>query len=165
MANTATGAGAYIQGSDVLVFMGGKALAYATNSSISLSADSTDVSHKDYGSGWNNSVITSRSWEMTTDALYAEDVLSGAGGTFETLFDAYINGTEVEVVFGATTNAGATTRNPNVPAEGWTFSSHTSYKGKARVTSLSVSAGVGDNATYSVTFTGLGPVEKVSAGS
>ena len=82
--------------------------------------------------------------------------------TFDDLFDAYVNGTELTVKIGCTVNAGAEERHPDIPTNGWTVNATMpSYTGKVTVSSLNISGNVSDNATCSVEFTGIGALAKV----
>ena len=148
-----------IKGSDLMIFVGGKVIGFATSCELSMSADATETSNKDSGNGWATSSITKRSWTMSSDNMYAETVYTGEK-TFADLFDAYSNGTELSLVWAPTQNVGAAVRKPEVQdASGWTQNG-TTYSGNAIVTSLSATASNDDNATFSVEFTGIGPITK-----
>jgi predicted secreted protein len=160
-----------IKGSDLQVFLaqpvdGGnatfKTIGFATNCQLQLSSDSSDVSTKDFGSGWNSSVITKRSFTISCENLYATGTASNNSLTFDDLFSAYINGTELTVKVGCTVNAGADERHPDIPTAGWTVNATMpSYTGKVIVSSLSISGNSSDNASCSVEFTGVGALSKV----
>lgn len=150
-----------INGSDMCLWLGGKPIAYASSCSLSLSADATDISNKDEGNGWKSSVISSRSWECTTSNMYAETPAMEGEVTFATLFDAYKNGTELELTFGVTQNAAATERKANITdyTEGWKPSGSFALHGKCIVTSLSATGDNGSNGTFECTLTGVGEIK------
>ncbi len=161
-----------IKGSDLQVFLATanasgtqtfKTIGYATNCQLQLSSDSSDVSTKDFGSGWNSSVITKRSFTISCENLYATGQASNNSLTFDDLFNAYVNGTELTVKVGCTVNAGAEERQPNVPTNGWTVNATMpAYTGTVVVSSLNISGNVSDNASCSVEFTGVGALTKAS---
>lgn len=54
-----------IKGSDLMLFVAGKSVAYATSHTLSVSADTTDTSNKDEGGGgWASSDINKLSVSM-----------------------------------------------------------------------------------------------------
>ena len=152
-----------IMGSDLMVFIGNKTIGFATSCSLELSGDATDISNKDFGNGWSSSKITNRSWTVSSENMYAEKAdMDNTSESFEDLFDAYVNGTELTIKWQPTTNYNAAERVNDKPAAGWTGSG-VSYSGKATVTSLSASADNGSAGTFSVTFTGMGAITKTPA--
>lgn len=140
---------AVIQGSDLMLFVGGKSIAYATNHTLSINTESSDTSHKDINGSWTSSAIKSFSWEVTTENLYADD---GNGSTFSVLFNNMTSKTLVDVVFAQSTGTLSTGA-----SGGWSAdTTKGNYKGKAYITSLEVNAPNGDNATFTATLTGVG---------
>lgn len=128
-------------------------IGYCTNHTLSTSANTIDVAHKDLadaGSGrWNDQDIDTLSWTITAEAFYAN---SQEGIGFDTIFGYYAAGTELDLKFAVA--ADSTT---GVPTGGWAVpSSGTVLSGKAIISSLDVNAPVSDNASFSVTFTGKG---------
>ena len=153
MANTIT------QGSDLMLFIGGKSVAAATNHTLSISAETADTSHKDIVGTWKTSTVKTLSWEITTENLFT---LDGTGKAYDDLFTAMVGKTELTVVFGSKTSASA------VPQDGWVPAvagptGTIDYTGKAIITSLQLNAPNGDNATYTATLTGVGELTKVTA--
>ena len=153
-----------IKGSDLMIFINGQPIGFATSCEVSLSAETSDTSNKDSGNGWSSATVTKRSWTASSDNLYAESVYSGEH-TFNTLFTFYSNGTPVTLVWSPNQNAAKTTgRIPEVEtATGWVRVG-TAYQGQAIITSLSATASNDDNATFTVEFTGVSPIT-VAAGS
>lgn len=133
-----------IKGQELMLFVNGKSIAYATNHTLNLSAELADVSNKDEGSGdWKVQEVKQMSWEATTENLYSVD-------GYNSLFTLMTAKTPITAVF-----APKTETDINVPSGGtWTASS--GYTGQVIINSISVNAQVGDYATFTVNFTGVG---------
>lgn len=133
-----------IKGQELMLFVNGKSIAYATNHTLNLSAELADVSNKDEGSGdWKVQEVKQMSWEATTENLYSVD-------GYNSLFTLMTAKTPITAVF-----APKQETDINVPSGGtWTASS--GYTGNVIINSISVNAQVGDYATFTVNFTGVG---------
>lgn len=137
-----------------------KSVGYATSHTLSTSASTLSVSHKDLadaGSGkWDSQDIDTLSWSITTENFYAS---SADGVTFADLFGYYSAGTELNVKF-----AVATDSTTGVPTGGWVPPT-TGYilSGKCVITSLDINAPVDENASFSCTLTGKGPLTGATA--
>lgn len=133
-----------IKGQELMLFVNGKSIAYSTNHTLNLSAELADVSNKDEGSGdWKVQEVKQMSWEATTENLYSVD-------GYSSLFTLMTAKTPITAVF-----APKTETDINVPSGGtWTASS--GYTGQVIINSISVNAQVGDYATFTVNFTGVG---------
>lgn len=133
-----------IKGQELMLFVNGKSIAYATNHTLNLSAELADVSNKDEGSGdWKVQEVKQMSWEATTENLYSVD-------GYNSLFTLMTAKTPITAVF-----APKTETDINVPSGGtWTASS--GYTGQVIINSIAVNAQVGDYATFTVNFTGVG---------
>lgn len=166
---------ATIKGGDLMLFMNGKSIAYATNHTLNISAETVDTSNKDIGAGvWQSQEIGILSWTGTSENLYAIDSTGDSesgkiGNTYETLFDAMVAKTPVDIVLateGNSTNF-ADGKITNVytaeqtASNGYWTAGSPSYEGKAIITSLELNAPNGEDATFSVEFTGHGPLNKV----
>lgn len=142
-----------IKGRDLMLFDdGGKSYAYATNHTLSLSADSAEITSKDHGI-WGASEITKISWELSTENLYTEV-------DYNKMFDAMIAAEPITVRFGLKSQTDNTKNVADGDYENWT-SKTTYYEGQVVITSLEANAQNGDNATYSVTFTGSSKIVRV----
>ena len=144
-----------IKGTDLMVFQGGKSLAYATSCSLKLGSTTASISSKDHGK-WEATKPIKFNWEMSSENLYTEE-------DFGTLFNAWKAGLPVNVVFDLAKEISTATDIDGdgivVPDLGWSpkgGASSTGLKGVAYITSIDVNAPDGDNATYSVTFMGAG---------
>ena len=144
-----------INGSDLMLFVGGVSIAFATNHSLSLSTETVETSSKDNGGKWTAKKAKKRSWTVTTENLYS---LDGEGKNFADLFTLWNSGEEIEVVF--TLETGYASKADEVTEGGWKPIASGQYKGKAIITSLDVNAPNGDNATYTATFEGVGALTK-----
>lgn len=141
-----------IKGGDLMLFLGGKSIAYATSHSLEITGETQDTSNKDQGSGdWASQEISILSWTASSENLYSED---GAGDNFDDLFDLMVAKTPIDAVFSR--KAETTT---DVPEGGWT-SKKPSYVGKVVITSLSLNAPNGEFANYTAQFQGVGALTK-----
>ena len=139
-----------------MLFMGGDALAYAKNHTLTITGNTIDISSKDHGY-WGASEIGNLTWEVQTENLYTED-------NYDKLFDAMTTKTPVDIVFAQAQNYNENgLKAVGGSVDSWTASTTSGRKGKAVITSLTVNANTGENATYSATFTGSGPLTKISA--
>ena len=112
-----------------------QAVAHSTSASISMNMDLRDSTTKS-SAGYQENLGGLRSWELSGDAF----VEIGAGdGNIEALWDTWEARTAVAVKFGA---------------------SGMEYTGNALITSISIDAGVEENATYSISLTGTGQLSK-----
>lgn len=145
------------KGNDLMIFIEGVSVAFATNHTLTLTTETEDIQSKDHG--YNGAVLPKRvTWEIQSENLYID-------AEFEKLFN-YVNGQEpVDLVWGLPqkgedTAIAITADDPIMVTDGWNEpdSEQTvkSYTGQAYITSLVVNAQAGENATYSVTFTGNG---------
>ena len=143
-----------VKGGDLMVFVDGVSVAYATSHTLSVTAETSDVSNKDEGAGdWRSSEVNILSWQCTTENLYSED---GEGKNFDDLFGLMVAKTEVTLVF-AKKSSTAT----EVTTGGWTPTTP-KKTGKAIITSLEANAPNGENATFTCTFTGVGELSNVT---
>ena len=143
-----------------------QSIAYATSHSLSVTRETVDSSTKDNGNGqWSTAEKGIASWEMSTSNLMASK--SENGLSFNTLFDEFLKGTEVELIFSLQTNIDKYDSSDTefvAPQTGWTPDETNCYKGKAIITSLNVTAENGQKANYEATFTGCSQLLKVGEG-
>lgn len=141
-----------------MVFLGGSPIGFATSHSLSMTTNTTQVSTKDHGD-YPSTIAQNITWEITAENLYSTTGESTYMTAMKTM-------QPVTVVFAEAGNYNNnTTAQPGIqgistngPAE-WSYSEPGSVKvaeGKALITSFSINAPAGDNATMSVTFTGTG---------
>lgn len=147
-----------LKGSKLMVFMGGNPIAFATSHSLSLTVNTTEVSTKDHGD-YPSVLAQSISWEVTAENLYSE----AGESTYMTAMKAK---TPVTLIFAEASNYGSDEHGVISPETGdanskvWqnatTFGEGKVAEGQAIITSFQINAPAGDNATMSVTFTGVG---------
>lgn len=141
-----------IKGNELMLFDNeGKSYAYATNHTLSLSTETADTSSKDHGI-WGAVEITKYSWEITSENLYTE-------ADFEKIFDMWVEGEKVHCKFGLKAETDNTKTVVDGDYDNWT-AGNTVYEGDAYITSLSANANNGENATYSLTLSGIGKFVK-----
>ena len=128
-------------------------LAYATSHTLTLTGNTTDTSSKDHG-WWTATSVGSLTWEITAECLYTYS-------DFDLLFNKMIHNEKIHLIWSEVDNYdpnGLTTTGGNV--QQWKYSQKY-YSGYAIITSINANANTGENATYSVTFTGAGTLSKV----
>lgn len=155
--------GNIVKGKKLMVFIKAgsgdyKSIGFATNHTLSTSASTVSVSHKDLvdaGSGkWDSQEIDTLAWSVTSENFYAN---TAEGYTFSDIWTLYANGTELDLKFGVAADSAT-----GVPTGGWVPpSSGTVLSGKAIISSVDVNAPVDDNASFSITFTGRGALSAV----
>lgn len=151
-----------IKGENLMVFTGGKSIAFATSHTLELSLDSREISTKDSGGKWSEAEAGKISWSMQTENLVGNP---GEGKGYDDLLDLMIAREPIDVVFaleGDSTNYDAGKLDA-VPTGGWSAKATNGRKGKAIITSLSLNAPNGEYATMSATFQGVGALEKLGA--
>lgn len=146
-----------IKGRDLMLFdSNGHSYAYATNHTLTITAETSDISSKDHGI-WGASEVSKYTWEITSENLFTSDA-------YDSMFDAMLAGEAIKVRFGLKTEQADKSKNV---ADGdtalpfWTSQS-TFYEGNVIITSLTANANNGENATYSVTLTGSGSIKKTA---
>lgn len=150
-----------IKGGHLMVFVGGNPIAFATSHSLSKTLNTQEISTKDHGD-FAAVLPQNISWEITTENLYSLNGYAALNTVFNTR-------QAVTVAFGESTYAQDGTQASIVlPETGGTATSNWALsgayeEGQAYITSLQVTAGAGDNATFSATFTGTGDLTSKTA--
>lgn len=145
-----------INGGDLMLFIGGTSIAFATSHKLAINAETVETSSKDNGGKWVAKAVRKLSWNMSTENLYS---IAGAGKTYDDLFTMMTGRQEIDAVFALEKDY--ETKADEVPAEGWTPITTGQYKGKVVITSLELNAPNGDNATFTASFEGVGALSKV----
>ena len=150
-------ANSIIKGRDLMLFdASGHSYAYATNHTFSLTAETSDISTKDHGV-WGASEVSKYSWEITSENLYTTQ-------DYDSLFTLMVAGSPITVRFGlkqTPSDPSLTPADGNMALPYWT-SQDSFYQGKVIITSLVTNANNGENATYSITLTGVGSIAKTT---
>jgi len=119
---------AVIKGSDMMLFVGGKSIAYATNHTLTISADTKETSSKDSGGKWQTSEVGVLSWTCSTENLCGDD---GEGVGYDELVDMMMARKPITGVFALEGNS--TNYNDGkldaVPTDGWTAKAGKGYTG------------------------------------
>jgi len=135
-----------IEGQDLLLFVGATAIAHATTHSLEPSAEVRDRLSKDTGK-WKNKVAGLLDWKANCDALACYD-----GNSYHTLFAMMIARTPVIVKLAG---RAAVDDNDNWKPE---QTGDTYYTGNAIITGLPLTAPNNEDATFSCSFEGTGPL-------
>ena len=143
-----------VEGSDLMIFVDNKSIALATSCKLGISVETVETSSKDSGGKWATKKAKKISWNLSTENLFAAE--STEGSVFNDMFKKVVGTNEFEAIFTTANEA-----QDIVPEAGWTPKANTGYKGKVVITSMEVNAPNGDNATYSVSFEGTGPLEEI----
>ena len=144
-----------LKGDELMLFYNGKAFAYATSHTLTITGSTLDIATKDHGF-WGASEVGKLTWEITTENLYTDD-------DYDKLYDLMQSRTPITVAFANVSNYnanGLTSVGGSVDA--WTADQTKYRSGKAVITSLVANANTGENATLSATFTGAGPLIKAA---
>lgn len=126
------------KGLDILVYVGEQAIGGQQNCSLSMEADTIDISNKsDFG--WSSFIAGAKSWSVSCDGQFITD---DAGQ--KALMEAFVDGTNVKV-------------------EMKNADDSVYFAGEAAITSIELEAAFDDVCTMSLELQGLGElaVEKV----
>jgi len=141
-------------GGDMMLFVNasgstGQPLGFSTNAKFEITLKTRNVGSKDSGN-WDESAAGKMSWSASSDALVAEGLVTATGlQTYDELYTMMISRVPIVFVFGSATGT----------APAWTVSAvagKKKFSGMAFITSLSVNAPDGDNASYSINLVGTG---------
>lgn len=146
-----------VKGKDLMLFVGGKAIALAKTFTLNLSQETLDASSKDDGEWEANDIVDSKSYDISSDAVYSADEAVSASVTYDTLFDKFVAGEPVPFTCGVAANAAA-----QYPEAGWTAPTK-GYSGKMMINSLSLNGNKGEAASFSVGARGVGPMTKIAS--
>jgi predicted secreted protein len=152
-----------LKGTDLMVFTDVKgsgtlkSIAYATNHTLTVGTASQEISTKDSGGGkWTELNIHKLNWSSSSENLYSYD---GAGTNYNDLFKKMLTRESLKLRFSLEDQY--EDKPDAVPAGGWTAVDAPEYEGTAFITDLQLNAPDGDNASFSVTFTGSGALRLV----
>lgn len=142
-----------IQGNDLMLFMKGKSIAFATSHQLSISSDIEEINSKDHGN-FSATLVKKINWEITSENLFTSE-------SYDTLFTAMMEKRKLKAYFGLKKEKEETKTVANGDYENWT--PENAYGGEVYITSLTTSANSGDKATFSLTLKGSGKISKVDA--
>lgn len=135
-----------IKGNELQLFINNNAPCWATSHTLTLGTESSSVNTKDNGLYQSNNV-TALTWELSGEFLYSTTDV-------DMFIDMQIAAQPVDITFSKVSNfdtAGLIRAGGTVAA--WQ-QSPMRLKGKAIISNITANAAAGDNATYTVTFTG-----------
>lgn len=152
---------AVTKGGDLMLFVNGKSIAFATNHTLSISADTKETSTKDSGGLWQTSEVGMLSWSCSSENLMGNPM---AGIGYDELFAMMIARKPITGVFALEGDSAdfAEGKLGAAPTNGWSTKSGDGYTGQMVITSLEKNAPNGENATLKVDFQGVGELKKVS---
>jgi hypothetical protein len=146
-----------LKGSVLMVFVNDNPIAFATSHSLSITSNTTEISTKDHGLN-PGVLVQSQTFEVTCENLASAESINAL---FNALDKAKSNET-VTLKFAKPGNwADKGIVGGNGQSENWSDSAADTViiaQGEALITSFSLNAPSGDNATLSATFTGVGPL-------
>ena len=139
---------AILNGTELKVYSTGTTnlVAYAQNCTLNINNTTRDITNKE-SAGWKESLESLRDWSIDVDGAYAWTSAAGVAltdGVDDLIQTDIIAGRlQVDVIIG---DAAST--------------SDISYLGKAYITSVSLTGGTEDTATYSLTLEGTGALSQ-----
>lgn len=141
-----------LNGTDLILSVGGAALGFSTTCKISTSVETGERTTKEASAGkWKEKYVKSYSEQISADGCVLTDGDTEIP-TYDQLKDMMIAGTPIDCSYNV--REGAT-------REGKTTGG---YAGKYLITKLDLDGKAGDDATYSVTLDNYGPVAKNASG-
>lgn len=141
-----------LDGTDLILSIGGKALGFSTGCKVSTSAETGErVTKEASGGKWKESFVKSFSEQITADGVVLTDGTDDVP-SYDQLKDSMLKGEPIEAAYSLRDGDNRTGK-----AEG-------GYKGKFLITSLDLDGQAGDDAKYSVTLQNSGAVGKVGTG-
>ena len=135
----AAGQGTVTKGLDILVYVGTKAVGGQKGCTLTMEADTIDVSNKN-DFGWASTIGGAKSWSVSCDGQF---IANDEGQ--KALMNAFVAGTEVQVEMKNTAQS-------------------IYFAGKAAITSLEVDAQFDDVATMTIELQGIGALSTVKPG-
>lgn len=141
-----------------------KAIAMAKSHTLKVSTDTKETTSKDSGGKFQEVEAGITSWEATSENAYTLQGDENPGLTYDDLLDLQLAQTPVTLVLGMASQHQGATPVDNVPSSGWTPGTGC-RTGEAIITSLELNMPNNDKASFTVTFTGTGPLTKYTPAS
>ena len=140
-----------LKGSVLMLFYDSKPIGFATSHSLSMTKNTSQVSTKDHGD-YPATIAQNITWEISAENLYSDE----GEVTYMTLMNSM---DPVSVVFAKASNYSNSAAQKGLPLQDpgteWTVGDKIA-EGQALLTSFTINAPAGENATMSVTLTGTG---------
>lgn len=142
-----------LDGTDLILSIDGKALAYSSTCKISTQAETGERLHKERGGGaWKEKFVKSFSESITAEGMALRNA-DAEHPAYDQLKDAMLAKKPVTAHYGVR------------DGEGREGKAAGGYSGKFVITSLELDGPAGDDAKYSVSLENSGAVTKVSGGN
>lgn len=122
------------RGLELLLYVGENVIGGQKDASISMEADSIDISNKN-DFGWSSTIGGAKSWSVSTNALFITDDVGQ-----KALMQAFINGTNLEVKLKNTDET-------------------VYFAGTAQITSIEIGATYDDVCTMDMELQGIGALK------
>lgn len=138
-----------LKGDELMLFKDGQSIALATSHTLTLTGEAIDENTKDFGL-FGSKEVKKMTWEISAEHLYSDS-------DYESLFDLMIAKTKFNVIFGQANY------DVNGLGERAYWDNNTSksyYSGVVFISSLTANANTGENASFSMTLTGVGSLLK-----
>lgn len=136
-----------------------KAIAMAKSHTLKVSTDTKETTSKDSGGKFQEVEPGVTSWEATSENAYTLAEEDNPGLTYDDLLGLQLDQAPVTLVLGMASQHQGTDPVDSVPSTGWTPGTGC-RTGKAIITSLELNMPNDDKASFTVTFTGTGPLAK-----
>lgn len=144
--------GKVLDGTDLILSIGGNALGYSTGCKVSTSTETGERVTKESSSGkWKEKYVKSFSESISADGCVLTDGTDEMP-TYDQLKDAMLKGEPIDAAYNLRDGDQRTGKTSG------------GYKGKYIITSLDLDGQAGDDAKYSINLENCGKVEKVSTG-
>jgi len=136
-----------------MLFLNGKSIAMATNHTLSISAETTEISNKDIGSGdWTANNVRRFSWEVSTENMFTVSA-------YKKLFELMLAKQPVHAIF-SVRNGDELIQDSSSYFADWTWEpDEFTLSGDVLITNIDTQAPNDDNATFSCTLTGTGELK------
>lgn len=147
-----------IKGENLMLFIDGTSIAFATSHTLEISLDTREISTKDNGGKWSEVEAGIISWTMSSENLVGNP---GRGKGYDDLVDAMIARKPVDVVFAleGSSKDFESGKLDAAPTAGWIPKESVGRSGQALITSVSLNAPNGEYATMSISLTGIGALK------
>ena len=135
--------------------------AFSTSHSFNITTSQEDVLTKEYGK-YPGKLIGTVEWEVTCENLAGDQTVSSIGDLMNAFKSQAATGKPVSIKFGQVASTdwqdGKGTMDSNGELNEFAGVNNAILEGQAIITSLSMNASAGENATISATFTGVGAI-------
>ena len=143
-----------IDGNDLMLFLGNKSIAFATNHTLMVQVETVDITSKQSGGHYRSIKPRLISWQITSENVYTEEDAND-------LLARLVNGQQINCIFGRKSSSADTLDDADL--DYWSPKSVGYWKGKAYITSIQVNSPTGEKASMSITLDGNGIIERITS--